>query len=225
MATMAVLAEGEPSTLSRRGRPTQQRVAEIDRTILLAAVDGFLAAGYEGTNMESVAATAAVSKGTLYSRYASKKALFRTALEYQLELISARASRRNHLAPSAFEPRLRHHAETMIDSLSWAEYQNMARLLETAMFSQPELARVWQELVSKRFRDLIIEAMQQTADVPAAAEIDWAFLADLYLYTIGGWLKAEFASRTVERDEALRHVDKVIAVISATLASMLARQN
>ena len=223
MASLAASDFDGSTASSRRGRPTQQRVAEIDAAILSAAVEVFLTSGFDAANMDVIAAKAGVSKGTLYNRHASKDALFRIALEYQLELTSSRASRRNHLFPNSFVPRLRHHAETIVNSFGWAEYRRMERLLETATQSQPDLARLWQDKVSKHYKSLLVEAMQETANIPEGAQIDWAFLAELFLFTLGGWLKAESDRRTVPKDEAMAFADKVIAAVEASLKTMRSR--
>lgn len=212
-----------PAASGRRGRPTQNRTAEIDAAILTAAAEVFLAAGFDAANMDVIAAKAGVSKGTLYSRHRNKDSLFRTVLERQLELTAKRASKRNYLFPAELAPRLRHHAETMIDAFGWIEYQNMARLIETAARSQPDLANLWQDKVSKKYRNLLIEAMQETAGILATDAVDWSFLADIYLHILGSWLKTESQLRTIRREEALAYADTVIAVVTLTLNAMITK--
>nr|WP_235986238.1 TetR/AcrR family transcriptional regulator [Paracoccus aerius] len=67
--------ERKPTT-SRSGRPSHERVAEIDARILSAAAALFIERGVDGTSLEAVATAAAVSKPTLYARYADKSELF-----------------------------------------------------------------------------------------------------------------------------------------------------
>ena len=56
---------------------TTQRLTDRKRTaIVQAAVAEFRASGFEATSMDKVAATAEVSKRTLYNHFASKEALF-----------------------------------------------------------------------------------------------------------------------------------------------------
>ncbi|HEX6953658.1 MAG TPA: TetR/AcrR family transcriptional regulator [Agromyces sp.] len=57
-------------------RPRSPRTDRKRRAILDAARDLFLAQGYLGANMDSVAARAAVSKQTVYAHFGSKEALF-----------------------------------------------------------------------------------------------------------------------------------------------------
>ncbi len=55
--------------------PGRPRSADADRAILRATVDLLAEEGYAGVTMEGVAATAGVSKATVYRRWPSKSAL------------------------------------------------------------------------------------------------------------------------------------------------------
>jgi AcrR family transcriptional regulator len=55
-----------------RGRPAS---AEVDRALILAAVEEFVLRGYHAMTMESIAARAGVSKVSLYRRWPSKRAV------------------------------------------------------------------------------------------------------------------------------------------------------
>src|SRR3954447_1827691 len=69
-----------------RGRaPDPDRVAQTRQQILRAALDSFLANGFEGTRMADVAARAGLAKGTLYLHFRDKGALFEFVLR---ELVS-----------------------------------------------------------------------------------------------------------------------------------------
>ena len=67
-----------PSAPRRRGRP---RSEPAHRALLEAALREFVARGYEAMSLEAIAATAGVSKITLYRRWDSKLALVRELLE------------------------------------------------------------------------------------------------------------------------------------------------
>ncbi|MEM8547057.1 MAG: TetR/AcrR family transcriptional regulator [Pseudomonadota bacterium] len=72
----------------RAGRPKSDTKR---RAILRAAVEIFMEVGYERTSMDAVAATAGVSKQTVYSHFSGKEDLFRECilnkiLDYGLDL-------------------------------------------------------------------------------------------------------------------------------------------
>src|SRR5579862_5125839 len=66
-----------------KGRPTADRVCEINRAILEAATKCFLDFGYEGASMDAIAAAARISKVTLYARY-QKESLFQAVVQDRL---------------------------------------------------------------------------------------------------------------------------------------------
>jgi AcrR family transcriptional regulator len=70
---------------ARLGRPTREASAGLAGRILDAATVRFLHDGYAATSMEAVAASAGVSKRTLYKRYPEKAALLREAITRMIE--------------------------------------------------------------------------------------------------------------------------------------------
>lgn len=62
---------------ARRKRRKEARPAEL----LDAAIALFVAKGYAATRLEDIAASASVSKGTLYRYYANKEALFKAVIQ------------------------------------------------------------------------------------------------------------------------------------------------
>ena len=65
----------------RAGRPTRDQAEARHATLLDAALDMFLDAGFAGTTMEAVAAAAGMTKRTVYARYPDKAALFRATVD------------------------------------------------------------------------------------------------------------------------------------------------
>ena len=68
----------------RTGRPTRAEAVEIDRRIQTVAVESFISNGFDGTSMEAVAASAGVTRRTLYAKYRDKEALFVAAVPLAL---------------------------------------------------------------------------------------------------------------------------------------------
>jgi TetR/AcrR family transcriptional repressor of mexJK operon len=69
---------------TRTGRPTRAEAAELEDRLRRAAVDTFLAKGFDGTTMEAVAAAAGVTKRTLYAKYPDKRTLFAKVLPWAM---------------------------------------------------------------------------------------------------------------------------------------------
>jgi len=66
---------------TRERRPGRPRSAEADAAILDAAIDAFIAGGWDGLSIEGVAAAAGVGKTTIYRRYPSRLDLILAAAE------------------------------------------------------------------------------------------------------------------------------------------------
>ncbi len=69
-----------PIAERKGGRPSREAAAALAGVILRAATALFLRDGYAATSMEAVAATAGVSKRTLYARFPDKAALLQEAV-------------------------------------------------------------------------------------------------------------------------------------------------
>lgn len=209
-ARQAKVAARRPAGGVRRGRPTLDRIAAIDTAIREAALGVFLELGYESASMDAVALHAGISKGTLYARYESKELLFRAILEDELKRWSQRAGKQDHLLPKALEPRLRHHARTLIEFFGWPEYQRIARLLAAATPTLPNLARHWEEIGTKRYLQFLANDMAKAA---GGNEIDWDFHAKLFLFSISGWARADGIAPSMSDHEDIVFADGVVDVI------------
>jgi AcrR family transcriptional regulator len=69
---------------TRTGRPTRAEATELEDRLRRAAVDTFLAKGFDGTTMEAVAAAAGITKRTLYAKYPDKRTLFAKVLPWAM---------------------------------------------------------------------------------------------------------------------------------------------
>ncbi|MEJ5976910.1 TetR/AcrR family transcriptional regulator [Novosphingobium sp. PS1R-30] len=208
-------ASGKPAP-SRRGRPTAERVAAIDAEIRAAALELFVELGFEAASMDAIAAAAKVSKGTLYARYESKEPLFRAILEQQLEEWGQRSSAQTRPVPEDLEARLRQYARAIVKVQSWPEFRRIATLLTESARAFPDLAREWDEIITRRS----VEALQRDMAAYGDPNIDWSFFAQLFHSAISGWHRAESGQRHVEDEEIVAFSDKVIDVILASIGSV-----
>jgi len=82
---MPITARAASPSPNRGGRPTRQDAPLLTERILDAATALFLRDGYGSTSLEAVAASAGVSKRTLYARFAGKAALFQVVVARLVE--------------------------------------------------------------------------------------------------------------------------------------------
>jgi TetR/AcrR family transcriptional regulator, mexJK operon transcriptional repressor len=69
---------------TRRGRPTSAEAKQLDLAVREAAVATFLEMGYAGASMEAIAKAAGITRRSLYTRYADKRALFAGVIPWAL---------------------------------------------------------------------------------------------------------------------------------------------
>ena len=62
---------------TRRGRPPRERAGEVEDRILEAALQVFIARGYEGASIDEIAEVARAGKPSIYARFTNKETLFR----------------------------------------------------------------------------------------------------------------------------------------------------
>lgn len=62
---------------TRRGRPPRERAGEVEDRILQAALQVFIARGYEGASIDEIAEVARAGKPSIYARFINKETLFR----------------------------------------------------------------------------------------------------------------------------------------------------
>jgi len=203
----------------KRGRPSAKQVAAIERTILTTARRMFFDEGFDAVAMENIAAAAGVSKGTLYSRYSSKSALFSAIIEASVAEWAELSARQDHLLTDDIGERLRHHARTIAESLVLPDVIAFQRTLLACRDRFPELSRAMYDTGYRYIVDLI------TADVQAAAVRDdmpvrdAGTIGELLVSAVTGWQQEEMAHHELSYDElerfAMRTVDLLIAARAA----------
>ncbi|MFT3998856.1 MAG: TetR/AcrR family transcriptional regulator [Rhizobium sp.] len=65
------------ASATRRGRPPRERAGEVEDRILQAALQVFIARGYEGASIDEIADVARAGKPSIYQRFTNKETLFR----------------------------------------------------------------------------------------------------------------------------------------------------
>jgi TetR/AcrR family transcriptional regulator, mexJK operon transcriptional repressor len=192
------------------------RSARKRRAIMDAAAQLFLRNGYQGTNMDQIAAEAAVSKQTVYKNFADKEKLFSAIVLG----ISERAetfvggSIRALGEDEDVEKYLRELARGYVAAVVQPQVLRLRRLVVAEAGRFPALARRYYERTAQRtltalaghFRDLGERGLLRVDD-PAVAARHFAFLIlgsslDRAMFGIGG----EHAKKDLERlaDEGVR---------------------
>ena len=203
----------EPKT--RAGRPTAARVEAIDRNILAAARETFLAHGFEVASMEAIAAAANVSKSTLYSRYAAKDALLNAVVAAQIADWSAERHRGRAPPPSDFKQRLVFYARDVMESLRWDGVRSFDRILRDVNGPARDLARaLYDTAYQQSVDDLTREIVRGTQDYPAPPR-DPVRVAEMLIALISGWHTVHDMVRPATPEEASTYAEHAVDVLFA----------
>lgn len=134
--------------------------------ILQGAMQEFLHNGYVGTSMDKVAATAGVSKPTVYNYFKDKEGLFRALIQYVAESRCQQVMGDGNLEGHP-EVVLRRLVTNAIESERHdLDYQNFVRLVAGESGRFPQLAQAFVEYLTKPAAD------QLTAYLKGRPELD-----------------------------------------------------
>lgn len=134
-----------PSRLTDR-----KRAAIID-----AAIEEFLAAGYDATSMDRIAARADVSKRTVYNHFPSKETLF-AAILHQLWDATRTASPPAYCPDVPLREQLLGLLDRKLRLLNDEAFLALARVAIGAAIHSPERARDMVERLGEREEDLTV---------------------------------------------------------------------
>ncbi len=197
------------SVKSRRYRSPlrQEQALQTRKGILAAARTLFTGQGYAATTVAEIAAEAGVAVDTVYAAVGAKSVIFRllleTAISGQDEPVPA--EERDYVRRMKAQPRARAKIETYAAAVrAIAERVGPLHLvLRDAAAQAPELARIRDDIASRRAmnmrslaRDLIATGdLRPELDVEEIADVVWSMNSAEFYYLLvheRGWAPARF---------------------------------
>ena len=198
----------------RRGRPTQEQVAKIEKTIVLVAKQLFLENGYANTSMEAVAAETGMSKGTLYARYSTKADLFRAVVADRLV-----AWNPDSPPPPANEVDihiyLNRFGMAMLRGMSHPEVVAFDRLILTESNRFPELA---EEFINQGYARVVGElstVIGESGNAAGHGVRDAEGVARTMMSALAGWHRAETTIRDLSDEDCRAFVSRLVEILMA----------
>ncbi len=133
--------------------------------ILQGAMQEFLQNGYAGTSMDKVAATAGVSKPTVYNYFKDKEGLFRALIQYVAQARCAQVMGDGNLEGRP-EVVIRRLITNAIESeLHDLDYQNFVRLVAGESGRFPQLAQAFVEYLTKPAADQLTDYLKSCPEL------------------------------------------------------------
>jgi TetR/AcrR family transcriptional regulator of autoinduction and epiphytic fitness len=143
---------------------THQRLTDRKRAAIInAAIEEFLAAGYDATSMDRIAARASVSKRTVYNHFPSKEALF-AAILHQLWDASQSADAPTYRSNEPLRAQLLELLGRKLRLLNDESFLSLARVAIAAGIHSPERARDMVARLGEREEDLTVWIRAAAAD-------------------------------------------------------------
>lgn len=177
-----------PTSRSNRsaGRPSTDEVLEIENVILEIALGEFLERGYGGASLTRIVEKAGISKTTLYSRYGSKKELFRAIIFSQINRIDPGSLLRIDSMDCNLEQGLKSYANKMLELNLQGEMLAVNKLINSEAGRFPELGAAAAErtrLGVARITDFIERCAQAEGARCNNAEL----VAQVFIMMLRGW--------------------------------------
>lgn len=203
----------------KRGRPSAEQVAAIDRAILAGARRIFLTDGYDALAMEKLAEVVGVSKGTLYARHPSKEALLQAVIQHSIEDWAAAVAIDETLLSDDIATRIRYHARSIARTLNEPDVGALHRLMIATRHRFPD---TWRTLYDIGY----LQAVRTIAgEITAAAARDGIPVRDAegcargLVAMISGWHLQEAMITPISLQEAEAIADRAAELIVAARAS------
>jgi TetR/AcrR family transcriptional repressor of mexJK operon len=197
----------------RRGRPTKEQVAAIERSILDVGRQLFLSEGYANTAMDAIATSAGVSKGTLYARYPDKPALFRAIVSEMLARSRDLVTDDKVFGRGAAPEQLYRFGTLFLERMLTVEAIAFDKLIIAEAENFPELAIEFHE-------QGYVKAVRRLADRVAAntREEGWPSsdpftVATAFIAALIGWVRREGRIRELSPDDCNAFVGRLVALL------------
>jgi AcrR family transcriptional regulator len=200
-------------TPRRSGRPTSEETARLDFEVREHALRLLLERGYEGTSMDAIAVAAGTTKASLYARFPSKDALFRTVLTWAVRRPDWPAP---EPAPPAFddlEGALRAIAQAARRRALDPAMVQLSRVAVAQAARFPDVARRIQDVVTWPRMQLVADLLRHHAATGAIDAPEPEILAEHFLALVAG-IPARLASFGILRSPEVQehHLDAALTL-------------
>ncbi|SCZ09737.1 MULTISPECIES: TetR/AcrR family transcriptional regulator [unclassified Pseudomonas] len=189
-----------------------QRLTERKReAILQAAIAEFRSSGFEITSMDKIAATAGVSKRTVYNHFPSKEELFADILNRLWNSITAEQD-----MPYSSQTPLREQLQTLLQAklhlLADENFLDLARIAIAATIHSPERAQDMVSRMGQREEGLTAWIRQAQAD-GRLKPVEPAFAAQQMhglLKTFAFWPQVSMGQPSLTQEEQTRVIESAL---------------
>ncbi|SOE95775.1 transcriptional regulator, TetR family [Burkholderia sp. D7] len=188
--------------------------------VIAAAIEEFLASGFDATSMDRIAARASVSKRTVYNHFPSKEALFAAILR-QLWDASGTGEAPPYSNAQPLRAQLLQLLLKKLRLLNDEAFLSLARVAIAAGIHSPERARDMVARMGEREEDLTVWIRAAAADGrlktpdPVFASLQLQGLVKAFAF----WPQVTMGQRTLNKDEQKQVAESAVDMFLARYAS------
>ena len=194
-----------------------QRLTERKReAILQAAIAEFRSRGFEITSMDKIAATAGVSKRTVYNHFPSKEELFAEILNRLWNSITAEQDKA-YSSQTPLREQLQALLQAKLHMLADENFLDLARIAIAATIHSPERAQDMVARIGEREEGLTVWIRQAQAD-GRLKPVDPAFAAQQVqglLKTFAFWPQVSMGQPSLTQDEQAQVIESALDMFLA----------
>ncbi|WP_260962377.1 TetR/AcrR family transcriptional regulator [Pseudomonas citri] len=194
-----------------------QRLTERKReAILQAAIAEFRSSGFEITSMDKIAATAGVSKRTVYNHFPSKEELFAEILNRLWNSITAEQDKA-YSSQTPLREQLQALLQAKLHMLADENFLDLARIAIAATIHSPERAQDMVARMGQREEGLTVWIRQAQAD-GRLKPVDPAFAAQQVhglLKTFAFWPQVSMGQPSLTQDEQAQVIESALDMFLA----------
>ncbi|PEQ11886.1 hypothetical protein B2G71_13940 [Novosphingobium sp. PC22D] len=158
----------------------------LDELLLSVAFDEFVEYGYAGASLTRIVERARMSKTTLYSRYASKEALFRAVVFSQIDHEKPYRALHSDTNPRDLAEGLERFAIDMLDASFEHRTQALNRVILGEVHRFPELAEA-AEARMQRGVERIRQFLEDSSRLEGRRMENPGYVAEAFIHMIRGW--------------------------------------
>jgi AcrR family transcriptional regulator len=209
----------EALTQSKAGRPTRERATIRHAALLDCALEHFLEKGFEQATIEAISAKMAMTKRTVYARFADKASLFRAAVDRAIDRYQVRSEEIAATETDDVEQTLFNIAMLRINRAASPEGMKLQRIIQTESYRFPEIFTAAYEIAAKATIDFLADFLDRRTAAGDLQVGDANMAAHLFMgMAVSGPVRVILSGTTWPEGELDRRVRSAVRLfLSGTL--------
>ncbi|KQN90751.1 hypothetical protein ASE90_16780 [Sphingomonas sp. Leaf67] len=174
----------------------------------------FLTEGYANTAMDAIAASAGVSKGTLYSRYPDKPALFRAIVTARLNRSADLVTDQAVFGDGSSQQQLHRFGTVFLERMLTADVIAFDKLIIAEADNFPELALEFHEQGYVKAVRRLSDRMSKVTKEESWEASDPFVLSTAFIAALIGWVRREGRIRSLSKEDCDAFVSRLVALFA-----------